>query len=381
MAKFNSLVQAGKEFRKPPLPVGGKTRSLASELFETEEYKSLASGDIKQMGFKADIGLKTLFETTTTGAADTVSVESVRDGDFVPLPRTRVTLLDIIPQRSTEYPVVKYDAEVLNESNVQVIAQGEAYSESRFRIDERLATIIKAGAYIQVSEELLADRQEMRARIDTSLRNQMLRRIQSDILGGVPIPAAEYVGTPVNNATITGILDIGASDINTIDGNAGLSAGNHINEYELIERAQEVIYRNGEADADAIVMNSQDWLDYVTLQTTTGAFVARGSLAPLSEPTPPMIAGLPVIFCNALVQNTVLVGAFRDYAVIRDRQSVQVRIQEAQRIPSVAVASNATSATTTIPAGRFNIYIDGRYTFYARRGLAFCTLTNFGVDA
>ena len=381
MARFDKIVDIGKEIKRAPLPTGNKSEGLADELFSSAEYKSLMEGDIKSMTFKTDMRLKTLFETTTGGAADTVSVESVRDGDFVPLARTRVTLLDLIPQRPTEFPVVQFDAEVLNESNVGVIAQGAAYSESRFRIDERTSAVVKVGAYIQVSEELLSDRAEMRSRIDTSLRTQMLRRIQSDIIGGAPSPASEYVGTPVANASITGFLDIATADINTIDGNAGAAAGTHINEYELIERAQEVVYRNGEADADAIVMNSQDWLDYVTLQTTTGSFVARGALAPLSDATPPAIAGLPVIFCNALPVNTVLVGAFGDHAMIRDRQQVQVRIQEAQRIPSVAVASNATTATSTVPAGRFNIYTDGRFAFYTRRGLAFCTITEFGVDA
>ena len=35
----------------------------------------------------------------------------------------------------------------------------------------------------------------------------------------------------------------------------------------------------------------------------------------------------------------------------------------------------------TQPAGRYNIYADARYAFYARRGLAFTRITDFGVPA
>ena len=71
----------------------------------------------------------------------------------------------------------------------------------------------------------------------------------------------------------------------------------------------------------------------------------------------------------------MLVGAFRDYAVIRDKQQIRVRMQEALAVPVGAV----NTTVQTQPTGRYNIFTDGRMSFYARRGLAFCKITDYGV--
>ena len=224
-----------------------------------------------------------------------------------------------------------------------------------------------------MSEELLSDRPEMRARMDGSLTQQMLRRVQSDIMGGAPIPASEYVGTPTNSTDVVGFLDVPNADINLIDGNAGANSGEFRNPITVIEEAVEMIYRVGEAEADAVVMNSQDWVRVKTLQATTGAFILRGALAPISQAVPRAIDEWPVILCNALPEHTMIVGAFGEHCAIRDRQSLQVRIQEALSVP----VAGANVTVHTEPTGRFNIYADARYAFYVRRGLAFTRVTDF----
>ena len=357
-----------------PNPTGSMGRNLSGMVTESDSWKNFIKGDRKGAKFDVDLDLKALFETTTTGAVNSVSVESVRTGELVPAALTRVTLLDIIPQVPTTDPVVKYDEEVLNESAVAAIAQGAVYEESAFQYDEKSVNVAKIGAFINVSEEALDDEPELQARLDGSLRNQMMRRIQSDIIGGVPIPASEYVGTPTDNTNFTGFTEL--TGVNVIDAVAqpGQMTGDVANHFSLLEQAREVVYRLGMTEADAIVMNSQDWLQLKTLQTTTGAFVIRGALSALYDPAAMQIDGLPVVLCNALPNNTVLVGAFREHAVIRDRQSVQVRIQEAQ---NVTIPSGGGSAQTE-PSGRFNIYTDARLAFYVRRPSAFARITSFG---
>ena len=376
---FEDLQHLGRQ-PTAKAPYGGVSAvRLSDELVKSEAWDEFRSNGLKNMTFNQEVGLKTLFETTAASGTDMVSVESVRTGDYVPAPRTRVTLFDVIPQIPTTATVVKFDRETKNESAAAPIAQGAVYAESAFQIDEIAIDVSKVGTFIQVSEEVLDDVPELRARLDGSLMGQLMRRVQSDIVGGVPIPASEYVGTPVNNANVTGFTEL--TGINAIDGNAGQASGEFINQIRLLEEAQEVVYRVGEADADAIVMNSQDWYAVTSLQSTTGAFIARGALSGIADPTAMMVAGLPVILCNALPQHTVLVGAFREHSAIRDRQAAQVRIQEAQHVPSVTVSANATAITQTQPTGRFNIFADARFAFYARRASAFCQITDFGNPA
>ena len=376
LSTFDELVTTGQRTNKGPEIKTASGRSLSAELMASDEYASLVDGDTKAMIFDSDVNLKSLFETTLDSATDAVSVESVRTGEYVTLPRTRVTLLDIIPQLPTDDPQVPYDEETKNLSNVQVIAQGAQYQESEFQIEKKIATVYKSGAFIQVSEELLDDAPEIRARLDGSLRNQMLRRIQADIIGGVPVNASEYVGTPANNAGVVGFLDLPSADVNEIDGTG-------VNQVSALEDGAEMVYRIGEAESDAIVMNSQDWVAMKKLQATTGSFILRGANSPLTAPVARQIDEWPVVLCNALPQGTVLIGAFGDHCTIRDRQAVQVRVQESLGVPAqvapVTGGNAAVAIVNTQPTGRFNIFTDGRLAFYIRRGLAYTRITNFGT--
>ena len=385
MNEFDELVDLGKEkTRRAPNPTRSE-KSLAQSLVESDEFQKLVRGETKSLVFVKDMGLKTLFETITSGAANSVSAESVRSGDYVSLPRTRVTLLDIIPQLPTTNAQIKYDRESVNLSNAAALTQGDIYQESQFRIDEAVATVVRRGTFIQTSEEALEDIPDLQGRLNGSLMRQLQRRIQSDIIGGAPLPAAEYVGTPVDDTNIEGLLDIAAGTTNVLDGNLNQPSGTFINPFTLVEQAMAMVYSNGEADADAIVMHSNDWVQVATLQSTTGSFIARGALNGAAGATEMSLNGIPVVLCNALPENTVLVGDFSNHAVIRDRQSVRVRIQEAMGVPSQVVDASQPTATilsvATAPNGRYNIFTDARFAYYTRRPLAFCRITDFGVPA
>ena len=374
MDTIDSLIALGKEkATHTPLPVGKARESIYEAFTKSETYDHIAAKRQDKGSFDSELSLKELF-ASDSNVADNVNVESIRTGDFVMLPRTRVTILDIIPQIMTTEHTIKYDREIKNLSNMAPIAQGGIYQESEFTIEEDTANVVKIGSFIQVSEELLEDRPEIRARMNGSLGMQMMRRLQSDVVGSTtPLPAAEYVGTPTNNASTTGILE--ETSINTMDGNAGAGSGNYHNPVTLIQEAIELCYRVGEADASAILMNSQDWVMVATQQSTTGAFIARGALLGIAPPTMQEVEGLPVVLCNALPNNTVIVGDFANHSVIRDRQSVQVRMQEAQGFQVSALNTDV----MTSPSGRYNIYADARAAFYVRRPQAFTSITNYGV--
>ena len=210
LSQFQDLKNRGSQkATNTPLPDDGEQRNdLTAAIMESEEFKEMVAEKKGSMSMMAEMSLKTLF-AADSNTANTVNVESVRDGDYVPLPRTRVTLLDLIPQIPTTERVVKYDREKKNLSAAQAIAQGAAYSESEFEIEEATANVIKIGCYLQVSEELLDDAPEMRARIDTNLDGQMMRRAQSVVVGGAAMPAGEYVtGADGAISDIVGFLDI-----------------------------------------------------------------------------------------------------------------------------------------------------------------------------
>jgi HK97 family phage major capsid protein len=371
LESFDSLLNIGKQKAQRPISrEPGRKYSITDDMFKSDDWNDFLEKKIQTFNLDTKADLKTLFESTTPSATDTISVESVRTGEFIMAPRTRVTLLDLIPQLPTEQTVIKYEVEVKNESAAAPIAQGAVYQESAFQVDEVSVNVGKSGMFTQVSEELMADRPQFRTRIDNSLMMQLYRRTQNDLIGGVPIPATEYVGTPTDNPNIRGFLNLtNVTEINYIDGQAG------DNPITRLDEAGEMVYRIGESEADAIVMNSQDWVKLKALQSTTGAFILRGANAPISQPVARAIDEWPVILCNALPPATVLMGAFSQFCQIRDRQSVQVRIQEAQQVPVGAI----NVPVFTQPSGRYNVFADVRYAFAVTRGLAFTKITGFAT--
>ena len=387
MGSFDALFSTdGQKSTWTPQP-SDLAINLSDQILKSESYDDLAAKRVKSYSGDHDIhlkqlfGQKALFETTSAMAADNVSVESIRTGEYIMAPRTRVSILDIIPQLTTAFPVVKYDEETKNLSGAGSIAQGGTYQQSEFTIEEKSVNVDKSGTFIQVSEELLQDRPEMRRRMDGSLMSQLMRRIQGDIVGGTTLAnATEYIAGAAANANIAGFLDIPDANTNVLNTQTGLMSGEKKNEIESIEEGAELVYRNGIAESSAMLMNSQDWTKVKTLQSTTGSFVLRGANAPLWMPVERMIDDWPVVLCNALPVGTVIIGDFVNYCAIRDRQSVQVRIQEAQSIAVPAATALTNSVTVqTAPSGLFNIFADVRYAFYVTRPLAFTRITNFGI--
>lgn len=379
LGQLDDLMNLGRQkATRTPFPSSEGKFSIGAEVMKSEDFGLFTSKKIKEFSSdEFEVGLKALFESVGANAADHVNVEAVRTGEYIMAPRTRVTLLDIIPQISTDQGAVKYDEETKNLSGAAPVAQGATYQQSQFTIEEKSVDISKVGVYIQTSEEALMDRPQLENRINNNLMAQMYRRVQADVVGGALQNTDEYIAGAANNTNVTGLLDIADANINVIDGNAGESTGDYRNPITVLEEGAEMVYRIGEAEASAILMNSQDWVKMKTLQATTGAFVLRGANAPLWMPVERAIDEWRVVLCNALPAGTTIIGDYMNHCAIRDRQAVQVRIQEAQ---SVVVDGNAQTVQTQ-PSGRYNIYSDARFAFIVFRGLAFTKITNFFVGA
>ena len=385
--KFDGMVKQGNKINRPPNSMGKRGRGAVAKFLDSDEWAKFAGSPSAEMQFNTEVSFKelfaeqrkTLFETFDAAVDGAVSVDVARTGEYVTVPRTEVTLLDVIPQLPTTQGQIEYDEQTLNESAVGVIAQGGHYRESAFKIEKKTVPVVTIGGFSQVSMELLQDKPEMENLLRGDLMDQMMRNAQDEFIGGTAFQnLTEYVGSPTPSGDITGFLDLPDADINTFTGTG-------INEIAAIAQAKEMIYRVGRARADAIVMNSQDWLDVETLQSTTGAYLVGGSSAGLSQAVPMSLGGLPIILCNALPNHTVLVGAFGQHCTVRDRQSFQVQVQRAQYVPGLTYggsdtssATATTTATHTHPSTMYNVYADARLAFYIRRGKAFTKITAFG---
>lgn len=115
-----------------------------------------------------------------------------------------------------------------------------------------------------------------------------------------------------------------------------------INEYpqpgswlRFLEKANLDIQRNGKAEMDAAVMSPAFW-------RAMGRPIRQGG-------------GLPIVLLDDLPDSMAIAGAFRDHCTIRSRPVARVVLVPHGVNPRI-----------------YRLTVDARYTFYIRRGLAFC---------
>ena len=283
-------------------------QTLGEMVTDSSEYKALVAGDAEKIEFMVDAQMPyALFSGMT---------------------QHRSNVLDLIPFIRTTQDKVKFDSEVPVKNEAGLFDGGTTTDKS--------AELCRRGMFIQVAKSALNDLLDIQSRINGGMSTQLSRRIQSDVFGG-PVPAGvEYVHLPEDvDPPMVGVRDIPLDSINTLDATEGQPEGGFVEPLQMLERAVEMVKHEGDAQADAVAMNSQT-LAWIKSDTAK-------------------ISGTPVMVCNALPKEVVVLGDFANHTAIRYNH-IRVRIAP---VPDI---------------GRYNIFVDLKFTFYVRRPLAFCVV-------
>jgi len=241
-----------------------------------------------------------------------------------PEAKTLLTLSDIAPQADRQ--AVVPSAQFLNDvtplflpgttstNNVEFYeettftnaaaetAEGTAAPEGALSFTLRTYPVQEIPTFIPITRRALDDN----AGLDSYVRGRLghmvaLRRSQQLLTGN---------GTSPN---LRGILNV--SGIQT-------QAKGSDPTPDAVFKAMTLIRTTGDAEPTGAVFHAQDWQDVKLLRTIDGVYIWGSP----SDSSPDRIWGLDVKVSNSITQGTALVGAFRPYAQVFEREGLTIEI-------------------------------------------------------
>ena len=294
-----------------------EVKTLGQRFLESNSFKSFKENGQKnitsELKWNPQVELKT---TVTESNFPPAVVRSARIEESAQLdPYVIPALIDTITTDQYQY---KYLEETTYTNNSAPTAEGSALGENALAFTERTEEIRKIGAFIPMTEELLADVSASQGYIDSRLRFMVRQTISDQIIGGS--------GSGVN---LTGILN--KTGINSFNYSSFSGSLKRIGQlFEAITEIQKDAFMN----PDAIIMHPSDWYQVVTevnAVTTSGAlnplFVGAGNF---NDAVRPSIWGVPVVVSTEISAGDCLVGTFGGGQAIHivARQGMEVAMSD-----------------------------------------------------
>ena len=294
-----------------------EVKTLGQRFLESNSFKSFKDNGQKnitsELKWNPQVELKT---TVTESNYPPAVVRSARIEESAQLdPYVIPALIDTITTDQYQY---KYLEETTYTNNSAPTAEGSALGENALAFTERTEEIRKIGAFIPMTEELLADVSASQGYIDSRLRFMVRQTISDQIIGGS--------GSGVN---LTGILN--KTGINSFNYSSFSGSLKRIGQlFEAITEIQKDAFMN----PDAIIMHPSDWYQVVTevnAVTTSGAlnplFVGAGNF---NDAVRPSIWGVPVVVSTETTAGDCIVGTFGGGQAIHivARQGMEVAMSD-----------------------------------------------------
>ena len=318
-SKMEEAVEAGKAVEPKAIHAEKveAPKTLGQSFLESDAYKSFRDTGIKNI--KSELKWDPRVETKTTVTETTWPpgvVRSPRIEESAQLdPYVIPALIDTITTDQYQY---KYLEETTYTNNAAPAAEGSALGESALAFTERTEEIRKIGAFIPMTEELLADVSAAQGYIDSRLRFMVRQSISDQIIGGSGVAP-----------NLTGILNktgINSFDYSSFSGN--LKRIGQV--FEAITEIQKDAFMN----PDAVIMHPSDWYQVVTevnAVSTNGAlnplFVGAGSFG---NAVAPRLWGVPVVVSTETTAGDAIVGVFGGGQAIHivARQGMEVAMSD-----------------------------------------------------
>ena len=289
-------------------PGAGNTKerkSLQQQIQESSWYRHVkehgmdGSGGASDPSSTVQWGLKEMKATFQTSAG--WSPESVRSGLVVDAVTRPIQVTDMIPSVPTGQAAYVYMEETTRTHAAVEKAEALSFPESAFALTQRSVTVEKISDSIPTTDEQLADEPGASAYLSSRLEFGLRQRLDSQILVGNGVtPNLEGI----NNATGVQTQALGGDAL-----------------FTAAKKAMTLVAVTGRAQPNAFIFHPNDWESFVTQTTADGLYIlGNPALAPMDR-----LWGRRVIESDAQTENTGLVGDFATFALLAERQGVDIR--------------------------------------------------------
>lgn len=276
----------------------GEFRTAGEQFIASAEYLA----DARNTG---EVEVRNLLTGTSIGTSGSQAFVPVGSPtlNVASVQRQRMFIRDVLSVQSTGLASVPYIRELnaqANEGGASAVSEASAKPEVTMQFETDDAPIRKIAAWVQATEEALADAPTLRGYIDNRLAYMLKVREEQQVLNGSG-----------SAPQIKGIRQY--SGLQTASGELYAGVGSAIGKIE-----------NVDGDADGVVVNPLDFWAAVTDRHSEGFDGVAVATAPFGAPAP-TVWGLPVIRSRAIESGKALVGSWRLGATLFDRETVTVR--------------------------------------------------------
>lgn len=294
--------------------------SVGQQFVKSAEYESFVRGGLR--GRVAAEVKNTI--TNTVGNTPNGVRDGVVGGAFRAL-----TLESLLTSLPTSDNAISYVRENVFTNSAAETAEGAAKAESSITTTAATEPVATVAHWLKISRQLAMDNRALTAYINTRMIYGVDVRVENQIIAGNGVAPNISGFTKSGNFTAHGYTAASLT-----------SAGLLNNRFDLIGKMIGDAAA-GDYPADAILVNPTDWWTMRLAKDSQNRYL----LGDPGSNVPPSLFGLPVIASNAVVADTVLVGAFRLAATFYNREGVVVEMSDSD-------SDNFTKNLITIRAER-----------------------------
>lgn len=304
-----------KMAEKPPrsfstVDQNSRTLSVGEQFCKTEGYKKFG----KNVGQKRTITLELpdSLSFRTTFSATTEALTSIQKLPGVPgiLDQQPLAVAQLFAQGTTSNLTVRYIQEDSYTNAATAVAEGGTKQEATLNVSEVDATVRKIAVWTKVTDEMLADFEQISSYINGRLAYMVQSLEDNHLLNGTG-----------NSNQIKGVLNF--SGIQTVSGAVNPADG-------ILKAIAYVRGANGVGfgEPTAIVINPKDWFLLKQSKDGNGQYYGGGPFSGIygqgMYSNVYNMWGLPCIVTTSIAQGTALVGDFRNAAMLFRRMGLTV---------------------------------------------------------
>jgi HK97 family phage major capsid protein len=294
-----------------------KNKKNFDSLVSQKEDKSFKGGLIKSINEGALDSLRSgMSRATSFQIKADMTMNADFSGEVVPAdrvpgykydPTRAVHIRSLIPQGSTSSDVVRFVKESGYSDGSAPKAEGATLGQTDFDMAADNNTVEKIGAYLRISEEMLADTPQLTSYISNRVPAKLLAKEDDQILNGN--------GTSPNLSGIT----VDAADFDESASAAFYQSINNANEFDVIVAALNQLSLS-EYQADKIILHPTDFHKILLLKDSNNRYLKDQVYSGLQ----PTFMGVPVVLNTALAAGSFLLGNFSQGTQLWIRDNVSV---------------------------------------------------------
>lgn len=286
-----------------PKSLGQLVAEVAGEKIAAA-HKSGVNGDMS-LGFFNAI-------TSLPGSGGALLPER-RDSQIIAEPNRKLFVKDLITVGETDAPLMKFPREVSRTGSAGIVPDDGTtvkplIDKTWITVSEEVKTI--AGR-MEIHKHMLDDLPALRTDIDTTLRYEVDKEEEEQILAGDGVGENSFSGL-ITNATAYG------------------QAGREAAGATILDRLRLAMLQVAAARyvAEAHILNIWDWGEAEMLKDSTGRYIFGN---PFDGSATPRLWGRPVVDTEAMPEGDFLTGAFKLAATYYQRQDIEILLSSENR--------------------------------------------------